>query len=108
MATLYLTADSSASVTPRLGFIVSYIHLLLLVARLQHPDVFQLIHKHNLFDSISDKIVQLMKFNQDRTVKMLVDNTDKVPVCKHEVPVCNHEVPVCKHEVWYVNMKCGM
>ncbi|ESO87990.1 hypothetical protein LOTGIDRAFT_126722, partial [Lottia gigantea] len=50
--------------------------------RLQHKDVFQLIKKHNLFDSINDKIVQLMHFDQDQAVKMLLDNMDKIPVEK--------------------------
>ncbi|XP_048239189.1 vacuolar protein sorting-associated protein 41 homolog [Haliotis rufescens] len=50
--------------------------------RLKHKDVFQLIHKHDLFDSISDKIVQLMQFDQDQACKMLLDNVAKVPVSK--------------------------
>ncbi|XP_041366904.1 vacuolar protein sorting-associated protein 41 homolog [Gigantopelta aegis] len=60
----------------------SFDKALAIYLRLQHPDVFQLIYKHNLFDSISDKIIQLMKFDQDQTVKMLIDNTDKVSVAK--------------------------
>ncbi|XP_013388215.1 vacuolar protein sorting-associated protein 41 homolog [Lingula anatina] len=48
--------------------------------RLQHPEVFQLIHKHNLFDSIADKIVMLMKFNREKAVEMFLDNMDKVPI----------------------------
>ncbi|KAK6166083.1 hypothetical protein SNE40_022857 [Patella caerulea] len=50
--------------------------------KLQHKDVFQLIKKHNLFDSINDKIVQLMQFDQEQAVKMLLDNMDKIPVTK--------------------------
>lgn len=32
---------------------------------LRHKDVFQLIHKHNLFSSIKDKIVLLMDFDSE-------------------------------------------
>lgn len=32
---------------------------------LRHKDVFQLIHKHNLFSSIRDKIVLLMDFDSE-------------------------------------------
>ena len=42
--------------------------------------MFDLIHRHNLFDSISDKIVLLMEFDAEAAVKMLLDNKDKVPV----------------------------
>ena len=48
--------------------------------KLKHKDVFDLIHRHNLFDSISDKIVLLMEFDAEAAVKMLLDNKDKVPV----------------------------
>lgn len=33
--------------------------------RLRHKDVYQLIHKHNLFSSIEDKIVLLMDFDKE-------------------------------------------
>lgn len=36
--------------------------------KLRHKDVYQLIHKHNLFASIEDKIVLLMDF--DKKVKV--------------------------------------
>lgn len=48
--------------------------------RLKHKDAFDLIYKHNLFDSISDKIVLLMEFDKDAAVKMLLENMDKCPV----------------------------
>ena len=51
--------------------------------RLRHPDVFELIHKHNLFDSISDKIELLMAFEPTEATKMLLDNVTKVPVSLH-------------------------
>ncbi|XP_061193823.1 vacuolar protein sorting-associated protein 41 homolog isoform X5 [Saccostrea echinata] len=48
--------------------------------RLGNTDVFQLIHKYNLFSSISDKIVQLMEFDEDQAAKLLIDNMDKLPI----------------------------
>uniref|UniRef100_A0A3Q4H7W7 Vacuolar protein sorting-associated protein 41 homolog n=1 Tax=Neolamprologus brichardi TaxID=32507 RepID=A0A3Q4H7W7_NEOBR len=39
--------------------------------RLRHKDVYQLIHKHNLFSSIEDKIVLLMDFDKEvKTFKL--------------------------------------
>uniref|UniRef100_A0A4W4ETN3 Vacuolar protein sorting-associated protein 41 homolog n=1 Tax=Electrophorus electricus TaxID=8005 RepID=A0A4W4ETN3_ELEEL len=46
--------------------------------RLRHKDVYQLIHKHNLFSSIDDKIVLLMDFDKEKAVDMLLDNEDKI------------------------------
>ncbi|XP_020616436.1 vacuolar protein sorting-associated protein 41 homolog [Orbicella faveolata] len=48
--------------------------------KLGHSDVFNLIHQHNLFNSIQDKIIMLMEFDKEKAVKMLIDNIDKVPV----------------------------
>uniref|UniRef100_A0A8C9G6G6 Vacuolar protein sorting-associated protein 41 homolog n=1 Tax=Pavo cristatus TaxID=9049 RepID=A0A8C9G6G6_PAVCR len=47
---------------------------------LRHKDVFQLIHKHNLFSSIKDKIVLLMDFDSEKAVDMLLDNEDKISI----------------------------
>uniref|UniRef100_A0A673C4M9 Vacuolar protein sorting-associated protein 41 homolog n=1 Tax=Sphaeramia orbicularis TaxID=375764 RepID=A0A673C4M9_9TELE len=49
--------------------------------KLRHKDVYQLIHKHNLFSSIEDKIVLLMDFDTEKAVDMLLDNEDKISVC---------------------------
>ncbi|XP_048367400.1 vacuolar protein sorting-associated protein 41 homolog [Sphaerodactylus townsendi] len=49
---------------------------------LRHKDVFQLIHKHNLFSSIRDKIVLLMEFDSEKAVDMLLDNEDKISIDK--------------------------
>ncbi|KAG7524880.1 vacuolar protein sorting-associated protein 41-like [Solea senegalensis] len=46
--------------------------------KLRHKDVYQLIHKHNLFSSIEDKIVLLMDFDKEKAVDMLLDNEDKI------------------------------
>ncbi|XP_069586361.1 vacuolar protein sorting-associated protein 41 homolog isoform X2 [Ranitomeya imitator] len=49
---------------------------------LRHKEVFDLIHKHNLFSSIKDKIVLLMDFDTDKAVDMLLDNEDKISIDK--------------------------
>lgn len=49
---------------------------------LRHKDVFELIHKHNLFSSIRDKIVLLMDFDAEKAVDMLLDNEDKISADK--------------------------
>ena len=38
---------------------------LFLFYRLGHSDVFNLIHQHNLFNSIQDKIIMLMEFDKE-------------------------------------------
>jgi len=50
--------------------------------RLRHSDVFALILRHGLYHKISDKITQLMELDQTQAVKMLLDNTDTIPVEK--------------------------
>uniref|UniRef100_A0A668V6M5 Vacuolar protein sorting-associated protein 41 homolog n=1 Tax=Oreochromis aureus TaxID=47969 RepID=A0A668V6M5_OREAU len=50
--------------------------------RLRHKDVYQLIHKHDLFSSIEDKIVLLMDFDKEKAVDMLLDNEDKISIDK--------------------------
>uniref|UniRef100_A0A8C2H451 Vacuolar protein sorting-associated protein 41 homolog n=1 Tax=Cyprinus carpio TaxID=7962 RepID=A0A8C2H451_CYPCA len=50
--------------------------------KLRHKDVYQLIHKHNLFSSIKDKIVLLMDFDKEKAVDMLLDNEDKISMDK--------------------------
>lgn len=39
--------------------------------KLRHKDVYQLIHKHNLFASIEDKIVLLMDFDEKVKVNII-------------------------------------
>uniref|UniRef100_A0AAR2L1P8 Vacuolar protein sorting-associated protein 41 homolog n=1 Tax=Pygocentrus nattereri TaxID=42514 RepID=A0AAR2L1P8_PYGNA len=55
--------------------------------RLRHKDVYQLIHKHNLFSSIEDKIVLLMDFDKEKAVDMLLDNEDKISVSSPRCPL---------------------
>uniref|UniRef100_A0A4W3J8U8 Vacuolar protein sorting-associated protein 41 homolog n=1 Tax=Callorhinchus milii TaxID=7868 RepID=A0A4W3J8U8_CALMI len=51
--------------------------------KLRHKDAFQLIHKHNLFSSIKNKIVLLLEFDTEKAVNMLLDNEDKISVSKY-------------------------
>ncbi|XP_063964242.1 vacuolar protein sorting-associated protein 41 homolog [Lytechinus pictus] len=59
-----------------------YDKALAIYLELGHADVFKLIHKRNLFDSIQDKIVLLMKFDTTQAIEMLITNSDKVAVKK--------------------------
>ena len=47
-------------------------------SRLRHKDVFQLIHKHNLFGSIHDMIEDLMDLDLDQAINMFLEK-DRVP-----------------------------
>ncbi|XP_045167945.2 vacuolar protein sorting-associated protein 41 homolog isoform X2 [Mercenaria mercenaria] len=64
------------------GYERAFDKALAIYLKLKDRDVFVLIHKHNLFESVSDKIVQLMEFDQDAAVTMLLNNLDKIPVDK--------------------------
>ncbi|XP_033639458.1 vacuolar protein sorting-associated protein 41 homolog isoform X2 [Asterias rubens] len=59
-----------------------YDKALAIYLKLGHKDVFSLIHRHNLFDSIQYKIVTLMEFDTERAVNLLIENVTKVPVKK--------------------------
>ena len=47
--------------------------------KLGHKDVFQLIRKHKLFDSIEDKIVQLMDLDFEEARKLFLEYKDILP-----------------------------
>ncbi|XP_028395633.1 vacuolar protein sorting-associated protein 41 homolog [Dendronephthya gigantea] len=57
-----------------------YDQSLAIYLELKYDGVFELIHKHNLLDSIHDKIVMLMDFNTKKAVSMLVENIKKVSI----------------------------
>ena len=61
---------------------------MLYTCRLGHSNVFELIHQHDLFASVSDHIVMLMEFDNSAAVKMLLDNTEKIPVCYSKLLEC--------------------
>ena len=48
--------------------------------RLKPEDVFEFIHKHNLFKSINTQIVLLMDFNTEKALELLMKNIDSIPV----------------------------
>jgi len=50
--------------------------------RLKHKDVFQLIKTHSLYQKVSDKITQLMELDEEQATKMLLENTETIPVEK--------------------------
>ena len=45
---------------------------------LKNPDVFDLIHKYKLYDSVQDKISTLLELDKDRGVGMLVEQEDNI------------------------------
>ncbi|XP_052801970.1 vacuolar protein sorting-associated protein 41 homolog isoform X2 [Mya arenaria] len=64
------------------GFKKEFDKALAIYIKLKHPDVFKLINRHSLYEAVSDRIVQLMEFDKDNAVKMLIDNIGKIPVEK--------------------------
>ncbi|MEQ2170452.1 hypothetical protein GOODEAATRI_000420, partial [Goodea atripinnis] len=52
--------------------------------RLRHKDVYQLIHKHNLFSSIEDKIVLLMEFDKEMIMEELEDVDKAIEFAKEQ------------------------
>ncbi|WAQ93716.1 VPS41-like protein [Mya arenaria] len=62
------------------GFKKEFDKALAIYIKLKHPDVFKLINRHSLYEAVSDRIVQLMEFDKDNAVKMLIDNIGKIPL----------------------------
>eukprot|EP00301_Raphidiophrys_heterophryoidea_P026852 c9357_g1_i1.p1 GENE.c9357_g1_i1~~c9357_g1_i1.p1 ORF type:complete len:1120 (-),score=336.69 c9357_g1_i1:335-3694(-) len=50
------------------------------VVNAEQTNVFKYIEKHNLFENIKNKVVQLLKFDEKRTIQLLVSNTDRVGI----------------------------
>ncbi|XP_078486884.1 zinc finger protein isoform X2 [Ciona intestinalis] len=50
--------------------------------RIQHPDTFKLIRKHNLYAALQDNVVSLMRFGEGEAVVLLLDHMEHVPVDK--------------------------
>ena len=48
--------------------------------RSKYQHVFELIEKHNLFDAIKDKIVNLVRLSKDLSANLLIRNLDILPV----------------------------
>lgn len=45
---------------------------------MKHKDVFQLIHKHNLFHSIHDMIEELMELDAGQAIQLFLEK-DRIP-----------------------------
>ncbi|KAJ5066815.1 vacuolar protein sorting-associated protein [Anaeramoeba ignava] len=58
--------------------------------KIKKGDVFGLINEHNLFDSIVDKVQQLIEFSVEETIDLLVKNNDRLPIDKI-VPQLKHD-----------------
>ncbi|CAH0701503.1 unnamed protein product [Spodoptera exigua] len=63
---------------------------------LQHKDVFTLITKHNMYNVIHDKILELMTLDSDKATAVLLDKT-KVPVEVVEKQLANHDLLLFKY-----------
>nr|NP_001071945.1 zinc finger protein [Ciona intestinalis]BAE93330.1 zinc finger protein [Ciona intestinalis] len=50
--------------------------------RIQHPDTFKLIRKHNLYAALQDNVVALMRFGEGEAVVLLLDHMEHVPIDK--------------------------
>jgi len=48
--------------------------------KLRKSDVFEFIEKHALFSSIQDKVLTMMSFDEDRTLKLCVDHHENIMV----------------------------
>ena len=57
-----------------------YYYYLYYYYRLKHDDVFKFIRQHNLFSSISSSIVQLMDFNTELALDLLLNNMESISV----------------------------
>lgn len=64
--------------------------------KLQHKDVFQLITKHNMYEVIHDKILELMMLDCDKAISILLDKT-KVSVEVVEKQLENHDMFLFKY-----------
>lgn len=64
--------------------------------KLQHKDVFTLITKHNLYNIIHDKILDLMTLDCDKAISVLLDKT-KVPIEVVEMQLKNHDLFLFKY-----------
>ena len=44
-----------------------------LYVKLEHNDVFELIRKHSLYESVADKVLELMELDHEEAVKLFLD-----------------------------------
>lgn len=64
---------------------------------LQHRDVFTLITKHDMYNVIHDKILDLMTLDCDRAISVLLDKKNKVPVEVVEKQLANNDIFLFKY-----------
>lgn len=57
-----------------------YDRALKIYLHLRHPDTFELIKKHNLYDALKENVVLLMEFGKEQAVTLLLENTAHVPI----------------------------
>eukprot|EP00004_Rigifila_ramosa_P019763 TRINITY_DN5059_c2_g1_i4.p1 TRINITY_DN5059_c2_g1~~TRINITY_DN5059_c2_g1_i4.p1 ORF type:complete len:836 (-),score=199.40 TRINITY_DN5059_c2_g1_i4:379-2589(-) len=50
--------------------------------QLRRPGVFDLVVKHNLFDSVKERAVELLKFDEARSLDLLTSHTDRIPIVR--------------------------
>merc|ERR1712137_619115 len=59
-----------------------YDKMLELLLQIKKGDVFQLIHKYDLFSTVQNQVLALMKFDETKAIRLLIDNTKEIPVAK--------------------------
>jgi hypothetical protein len=57
-----------------------YSRALDLYLSLRRSDVFDFIQRHGLFDSVADKVLTFMELDLPRSLQLLVENVDRLPV----------------------------
>ena len=50
-----------------------------LYIKLEHNDVFELIRRHSLYDSVADKVLELMELDHEEAVKLFLDKMAHMP-----------------------------
>lgn len=61
-------------------FLQEYDKTLVIYLKLKRTDSFEFIERHDLFSSIKDQIKELLEFDEPKTLEMLTNNTEKIPV----------------------------
>ena len=49
---------------------------------LRKGNVFELVHKHDLYNVVEKKVLDLIKFDEQEAIRLLINNTDRIPVQK--------------------------
>lgn len=62
------------------SFLQQYDKTLVIYLKLKRTDTFEFIERHGLFSSIRNQIKELLLFDENKTLEMLTNNTEKIPV----------------------------